>query len=669
MFSKLKKQVQNNFKELQKTKLFSVTIDRELIWEKYLSGFAEEVRQEHNCNCCKSFLRQFGSIVTIKDNKIVSLWDFDDAVLESTELDEYGQSIQNLREYIHSLPITDVFLNSFAKCGTDKNFDSKRQRNWKHFFIELPREYVESNVDTLLSEARSSKQVFKRSLDELTIDATETVLELIAQNSLYRGKEYKNVLNTFLKLQKDYKKVSANETDNFCWVKSNGAGMVAHIRNTAIGTLLIDLSEGLDLEDAVKKYERVVAPANYKRPTALASKKQIEQAKATLTELGLLGSLNRRFARESDLNVNDVLYTYKASPVQDVFGELAKEVTVNPKTLHKVEEISIEDFIQKVLPTAKSVEVLFENSHQPNLVSLITAEDKDTPSLFKWDNPFSWSYNKGVADSMKENVKAAGGKVDGALRFSIQWNENGDNNIDFDAHCMLSNGEHTCFRTFKAPAFGKSGSQLDVDVISPNGKIAVENITWAKLDGLPVGIHKFWVNNYSVNTSKGGFKAEVEFDGEIYAYEYGKNLRGEENIQVAEVTMSPDRKLSIKSVIPSNSSISSTKVWNMGTNQFHKVSKILLSPNYWGEKAVGNKHYMFMLDGCHTDDVSNVRPFFNEFLKPELASHGKAMEMVGSKLKVDGMHQISGLGFSDTIRNHVFARVSGSFNRTLKITF
>lgn len=40
-----------------------------------------------------------------------------------------------------------------------------------------------------------------------------------------------------------------------------------------MGTLLINLSEGMDLENAVKQYENIMAPANYKRPTAIITKR------------------------------------------------------------------------------------------------------------------------------------------------------------------------------------------------------------------------------------------------------------------------------------------------------------------------------------------------------------------------------------------------------------
>ena len=122
-------------------------------------------------------------------------------------------------------------------------------------------------------------------------------------------------------------------------------------------------------------------------------------------------------------------------------------------------------------------------------------------------------------------------------------------------------------------------------------------------------------------------------------------------------------------VVPLLESTAAVKeVWGIKTQSFHPVQAMLLSPNYWDGKEIGNKHYMFMLDGCKND--GQVRGFFNEFLKGELEPHRKTMEIVGSKMRVDQAdNQLSGVGFSSTQRNFVMCKVGGTFTRTLKVTF
>ena len=82
-----------------------------------------------------------------------------------------------------------------------------------------------------------------------------------------------------------------------------------------------------------------------------------------------------------------------------------------------------------------------------------------------------------IADSdIKSNVKSAGGKVDGVLRFSIQWNDVGDCKDDLDAHC-IEPSKNLIYYSSK-DNYETTGN-LDVDITSPGTKVAVENITWS----------------------------------------------------------------------------------------------------------------------------------------------------------------------------------------------
>ena len=77
---------------------------------------------------------------------------------------------------------------------------------------------------------------------------------------------------------------------------------------------------------------------------------------------------------------------------------------------------------------------------------------------------------------------------------------------------------------------------------------------------------------------------------------------------------------------------------------------------------------MFCLEECNADD--KVRGFYNEFLTEELSKDRKVFELLGSKVVVASTpDELSGLGFSDTVRNSIYVEVEGTIKRTLKVNF
>jgi len=438
--------------------------------------------------------------------------------------------------------------------------------------------------------------------------------------------------------------------------------------------LLVDLSQGMDLDVAVKRYEKVTAPANYKRPKPIFTKRMLEDAKKTVEELGYSDSLGRRFATLDDITVNNILFSNKHAAKRilgaaDVFAEMEKDAVSNPKKFSRVQEISADTFVKEVLPSAKEVEVFLENKHIPNFVSLIAPQNTASKSMFKWNNNFSWAYSGNVTDSIKENVKASGGRVDGVLRFSIQWNDLDEwDKDDLDAHCIEPSGEEIYFQHARKPEYSRTRGQLDVDIINPeDGLPAVENITWPDKSKMQPGVYKFFVNQYTNRGGRTGFRAEIEFDGEIHSFCYNGEIQTGQDVQVAEVILSKDGKFSIKPKL--SDSMPTREVWGVHTNQFIPVSVICYSPNFWNEQSgVGHRHYFFMLQDCKNPELPNG--FYNEFLKPELEKHRRVFEALGSKMQVsESKDQLSGLGFSATKRNELIIKVTGNTKRIMKIKF
>ena len=85
----------------------------------------------------------------------------------------------------------------------------------------------------------------------------------------------------------------------------------------------------------------------------------------------------------------------------DIFGQMEKEVVTSPKKFPKVEEIPVQDFIDKVLPTAKEVEAYVENKHEKNFVSMIAPVNPNSKPMFKWGNRLSWAYTGNITDSVE----------------------------------------------------------------------------------------------------------------------------------------------------------------------------------------------------------------------------------------------------------------------------
>lgn len=677
-FSEFKTLFQKSFEELTKDvgTLFEVEVDKDELWNLYLDSFPEGTneifreRREYDCSCCRHFIKNFGNVVVIKNNQINTIWDF------NTNSAKFQPVVDALSSYVKSKTISNVYVTNIKKIGTDSNreqLDNGNVIKWSHFYLELPIKFVvrvRDTIGTIQSNYRGTKDVFKRSLEEISEESVLTVLELISQNSLYKGNEWEGVLQEFLKHKQAYMKLETGK-DLYAWDNSVKAGaVIGRIRNHSIGTLLVDISEGMDLDTAVTRYEKIVAPENYRRPKAIFTKKMLEDAQKTIEELGFMDSLDRRHAVLDDITVNNILFTNKdsAKHIQgaNIFDEMMTEIAVNPKRYSKVEKISIDDFINNVLPTTNEIEVLFENKHSSNLTSLIAPANGNSKNMFKWNNNFTWAYTGNITDSsMKENVKKAGGNVEGILRFSIQWNDDDYNPNDFDAHCVEPDG-HMIYWNAKN-RFSTTGD-LDVDIIYPQRNTpAVENITWTNRDKMLEGTYKFFVRNFDHNGGRSGFKAEIEFDGQTYSFEYNKELRHKEDVEVAEVTFSRTNGFTIKEKL--SSQLSSKEVWNLQTNQFVPVSVMMYSPNYWDEQqGIGHKHYFFMLKDCINSESPNG--FYNEFLKEDLTKHKRVFEALASKMKVENNeNQLSGLGFSSTRRNELKVKVKGQTERMLNITF
>ena len=185
------------------------------------------------------------------------------------------------------------------------------------------------------------------------------------------------------------------------------------------------------------------------------------------------------------------------------------------------------------------------------------------------------------------------------------------------------------------------------------------------------GEYRFHVHQWAQReTTDVGFEIEVaDHTGVIHQFTYDRTVTDTVrlfSILVKGGVITQLKHAGVKALI--SGSASQTK-WGVASETFVCVNTILNSPNHWGDSAVGNKHWIFVLEGCKTD--TPARGIYNEFLKPELDTHRRVFEVLGDRTKCQPTDsQLSGLGFNGTTGAQAVVRVTGpKLRKTFNVKF
>ena len=82
-FKEIKNAIEKHFTEMtdKYDYLYAINLDKDELWEVYMNAIPPQhnkiyrVRREHDCSCCRHFIKQIGNVVGIKDCKVESIWD------------------------------------------------------------------------------------------------------------------------------------------------------------------------------------------------------------------------------------------------------------------------------------------------------------------------------------------------------------------------------------------------------------------------------------------------------------------------------------------------------------------------------------------------------------------------------------------------------------------
>lgn len=401
------------------------------IWQEYLSSFAPQRRQYHNCNACRRFLETYGSLVTVDPDTGVKnsvFWKAADAESDAESWEDQ-HAISKLEDYVNSAPIAGVFLSSEPCWGTPRT-DLTRcgKGDWRHFGVTPPARMIFNHAILTAGQAMAEKvqdhQTVMRALGEYRPEHLAWAVELLESEALYRSEKVLGSARWLRDLQTKARGAVGNRfggmlTNRFAdvvWraVASAPAGF-CHPRSSMIGTLLDDLAAGMDFETVKRRFAEKMNPTKYQRPQAPPAFGNIARAEKIVAELAAAGALKRRFATIAD--VQEWLWQpsdARHSAMRDAFGSLSETGVFAGLAAEAKRELLLDTgrvpygslgngpihntitwdkFQRTVLPGAKKVEVHVPSSGP--FVGLVTAADPAAPPIIQWDrpdrrNPVSW---------------------------------------------------------------------------------------------------------------------------------------------------------------------------------------------------------------------------------------------------------------------------------------
>lgn len=400
------------------------TTDASGLFDLYLSKIPTKDRQYHNCNACRHFFERFGGLVTINasGNTAVPIWSCEPPPY-------YKKAITAVYDQVYKAKVTGAFLSKTRVLGLPVT------SKWTHYSITIPSSHVHTSKVQTPEQAMAEKlEDFKnvrRALGEVPEAALKAVLALLESEALYRGEK---IIGPVKWLMERHTEASGEKNrqkrENLLWrALSTAPAGFCHPRSSVAWSLIEDITSGLSVEDAKRKFAAKMKADIYQRPQSAPTVGNIARAEELFRQLELAPALERRFARLEEIKTYWTPQGTKDRTATGLFSHLKTKGDKKgvPTDLGAVKDPSTwEKFRAKILEGAVKIE--FQVPSYGGFHAIVTAVNPDAPTILRWDkegqrNPVStYTYHRGSFATQWGLVGGMWANVTGICEHPSHWN-------------------------------------------------------------------------------------------------------------------------------------------------------------------------------------------------------------------------------------------------------
>lgn len=439
----------------------------------FMSYIDDEHKQHYTCYSCFSFFNRYGRLcyVDTETGRLTSVvfenvFDTDIDLIENPFMRFSTRMANDINKPYSPYRITRALCKKDIASVPGRIFGNSsidEEHGYSHPWIDMTENYDYQVYS--FEQAFDQYKTFVRNCAMISNDTLDRVKQIIENNILFRADKYDPVVE-FIKKYKKYVSVFTTTQDRNrktnigWWFALNGGNGFWNFHSTVIGELLKDIEEGkTSVQEAIDKFNSMVDPTKYQRPTKEVSDSTIDMATAIFKENGIsFKSLGRRFATLEDVKDKAIwLPTDRESDEEDNPFESMKTGGRSKKPIEKISKVvhvHILDFIEKL----KNGEIYAMSIKKTGwrklpIYSFTAPASEENDPIIYYDtqenrNPYGWFAvnNNCIGDgSVTCNTK-----VVGVVPFPNTWNPDITNKTGISGYLLVC--EEIAFRTLVSNA-------------------------------------------------------------------------------------------------------------------------------------------------------------------------------------------------------------------------